>query len=159
MKIFVIIVIFFALASCRTPQPVVVEKLRTVTEREVVRDTVVHTKPDTASIVALLKCDSLGNVYMQQIMQLQAGRTVRPQIKIVDNVITLDCEVDSVAVYFQLKSRYSHTTDTIYMHLPPERDRFFTRAARTGRNLIIYLLIFAGIVAAVKYYRLINPFK
>ncbi|HHN47359.1 MAG TPA: hypothetical protein ENN08_00200 [Bacteroidales bacterium] len=159
MKILAIIVILIGLASCRAPQPLVVEKVRTVTELEVVRDTVVHTEPDSASMQALLRCDSLGNVYMQQIVSLQTGRTLKPQIRIVDNIITLDCEVDSIAVYFQLRDRYTHTADTIYITKPPERERFFTKIARTGRNIIIYLILFVAIVAAIRYYRFINPFK
>lgn len=159
MKILAIIVILVALASCRTPQPVVVEKLRTVTEREVVRDTVVQIKPDSASITALLRCDSLGNVYMDQILLLKTGRNVKPQVRIVENIITLECEVDSTAVYFLLRDRYTHTTDSITVTMPPPGESFFTRAARTGRTFVIALLVFAVILLAIKYYRFINPFK
>ena len=55
-------------ASCRPTQ--YIERVRKVE----VRDTLIVTKPDTASLHALIECDSLGNLLVREIEALQGER-------------------------------------------------------------------------------------
>lgn len=72
-----------------------------------------YTKPDSASIKALMACDSLGNVYIRTIADLQMGHNVKPSIQVKDNYIYLKCNVDSLAVYEKWLRFYNSTSDTV----------------------------------------------
>lgn len=68
---------------------------------------------DSASIKALLECDSLGNVHIKEITELKAGLMVKPSIKLVDNYITTECKVDSFLVYKIMKLRFDTIQEKI----------------------------------------------
>jgi hypothetical protein len=70
------------------------------------------TLPDSASIVALIRCDSLGNAYLSEIEKLKTGRAVRPSLTVKDNKAIFDCKVDSMAVYLKMYRRFESQTDT-----------------------------------------------
>ncbi len=75
--------------------------------RETVRDTVVMIQADSSLIRALVECDSLGQAHVRQLLEYQAGERLKPpQIVIRDNVLTATAEIDSLAIYMQLKDRY-----------------------------------------------------
>ncbi len=85
---------------------------RTEIIRETVRDTVVNVQADSASIKALLSCDSVGNVLLKQIAAYEAGMHVQPpQIDIRDNVLTAMARVDSFGIYMTFRERYVERTD------------------------------------------------
>lgn len=50
--------------------------------------------PDSASILALLRCDSLGNVYLTTITQLQ-GRIVNQALSLENNELKVDATTDT----------------------------------------------------------------
>ena len=52
--------------SCKTPQPIVQTEVKEVVVEREVRDTIVTILPDSASIKALLECDSAGNVLIKE---------------------------------------------------------------------------------------------
>lgn len=92
--------------SCKTPQTVVKTEYKEITT-ETVRDSVVVIPPDSAYIQALLECDSVGNVLLKELTDYRAGRYIQPpQIKVVENVITVTAEVDSLLVYITWKERF-----------------------------------------------------
>lgn len=80
---------------------------------ETVRDTIITIPGDSASITALLKCDSLGNVYIAMIDQLKLGTHVKPKIEIKNNWLKADCKVDSMQIYFHYKEKYGSSYRTI----------------------------------------------
>ncbi len=104
-----LIIISYGLISCHTGKQLQSTKT-TVTERQT--DTVLHTLPDSATLTALLKCDSLGNAYLAEITQLKTGRATRPEVRIKDNFIYLKCTVDSMAVYVSMHRQFKTTSDT-----------------------------------------------
>ena len=63
------------LQSCRTPQPIVQTEVKEVVIEREVRDTIVTIQPDSASIKALLECDSAGNVLIKELQEEQ-GKNV-----------------------------------------------------------------------------------
>lgn len=74
---------------------------------ERVRDTTIYLSGDSALISALLECDSLGQVQIKTIIDLETGLRIRPNIEIVNNVITLKCtQEDSIAISVYWKDVY-----------------------------------------------------
>lgn len=68
--------------------------------------------PDSSSITALLECNEKGQALIKEITELKTGTQVKTKIKLVDNVIYLDCKVDSFKVYQLYKSRIESKTDS-----------------------------------------------
>ena len=112
MKKYLILIMAAFLTSCGTVKYVPVEKItETITEIvEVIRDTTIYVSSDKATVNALLECDSLGSVMIKDIAVLQGKLNAKTSIIIKDNVITAECECDSIAIYAQLKDRYKTTT-------------------------------------------------
>ncbi|MHC1773852.1 MAG: hypothetical protein AB9834_00425 [Lentimicrobium sp.] len=106
-----LIIISYGLISCHTgKQSTALSTKTTITERQT--DTVLHSLPDSAILTALLKCDSLGNAYLEEIIQLKTGRATRPEVRVKDNFIYLKCRVDSMAVYVSMHRQFKATSDT-----------------------------------------------
>jgi hypothetical protein len=69
-----------------------------VVEREV-RDTIVTITPDSASIKALLECDSAGNVLIKELQEAQGENVaLQAQLKKTNKgtAIVIDCKQDSL---------------------------------------------------------------
>lgn len=78
---------------------------------ETLRDTVFYSKPDTGMVIAMLRCDSLGNVYVSRIIALEGALDSQdPTIDISDNILKVMMPVDSFAIYAKLKDRYTVTS-------------------------------------------------
>ena len=85
------------LQSCRSVQPCVVganthDSVYVYVENT---DTMVVVEPDSASMRALLECDSMGNVLLRELEQEQ-GRNIALSATLKGNVITVDCKQDSL---------------------------------------------------------------
>jgi hypothetical protein len=65
-----------------------------------IRDTAVIIKPDSASIDALMECDSLGNVRVSEITTLQ-GNLTKLETKIKDNRFKVKCKSDTIKVHIK----------------------------------------------------------
>ena len=95
MRLYLIVPVFLFVFACKTTK--IVEKVVTVHDsiyKERIHDSIVTVlKKDSSLIELKMKCDSLGNVYMTKINQLE-GQTVKTQFIFKDNFIY---------VYFILK--------------------------------------------------------
>lgn len=95
----IVAVVFGALTSCRTPQPIVQTEVKEVVVEREVRDTIVTILPDSASIKALLECDSAGNVLIRELQEMQ-GKNVKLQLSLEQSsgngVVTVECKQDSL---------------------------------------------------------------
>lgn len=138
-KLCLILIISFGFYSCHPGKRLSSSHHETrVSEQQI--DTVLYSVPDSASITALLRCDSLGNAYLAEITQLKTGRSTRPEIRIRDNYIHLKCQVDSMAVYMKMYRQFRSTSDssatvvTVYKDKPKGKFEAFLDKA-------IYLLI------------------
>jgi len=69
---------------------------------------------DSAMIRAYFECDKQGKLYLSEIIQLRAGKHVKPRIVIKDSLIEVECIVDSIGIYVLMKDRYEtkETTKT-----------------------------------------------
>jgi hypothetical protein len=63
-----------------------------------IKDTVVKVNSDTAFIETKLDCDSLGNVRMVEINQLN-GKLISMQAKLKDNTLRIISKTDTIKVY------------------------------------------------------------
>lgn len=102
-----------SLTGCRATKPLqekeYITKTDSVVIQSVLRDTTVRIEKDSASIRALLECDSLGRVRIREILSLKSGLRVRaPSLKLEGNTLISQAVVDSMSIYLTLKDRY-HT--------------------------------------------------
>lgn len=112
-------IIIIMLISCRTAKPVVTTTSdKKDSSSQAIEETSVDkiAMPDSALIRALLKCDSLGNVYIAEISQFKAGGQVKPEIIIRDNYIKVTCKVDSMLIYQTYTQRFSASTTSEAEH-------------------------------------------
>lgn len=87
----------YMLTSCRTVVPCVVgtnthDSVYVYVENT---DTLIVIEPDSASMKALLECDSMGNVLLRELEQEQ-GRNIAISASLKGNVMTVDCKQDSL---------------------------------------------------------------
>jgi hypothetical protein len=122
MRTFVFILLVLSFAACRTSRTST-SSHSIINRTDIQIDTLVFTRPDSASIVALIRCDSLGNAYLSEITMLQTGRSVRPSLSVKNNLAYFDCKVDSMAVYMKLFRRFESVSDTTATVVTVYKDR------------------------------------
>lgn len=116
-KLIYIALAFMVLAGCRSLKPAQTEqKERIASHHEIVekiRDTTVYLT-DSASLRALIRCDSTGRAYLAEIQSLKLGKNVKPKVRIEHSVLIVECDVDSAAVYTYWRERYEKSqSDTM----------------------------------------------
>lgn len=75
------IILAWLMTACKTPQPIVQTEVKEVVVEREARDTIVTIAPDSASIKALLECDSAGNVLVKELEEAQ-GKNVKLQLSL-----------------------------------------------------------------------------
>ena len=104
-------------SACRAYRPAAVNTttIDTVTYREVLRDTVVMTEPDSALVRALIECDSLGQAHIKRLLDWQDGRDSAlhlPKFYIDGNVLHVKSYMDGLAELFTLKDTFTSINAT-----------------------------------------------
>lgn len=101
------IILAWMMTACKTPQPIVQTEVKQVIVEREVRDTIVTIAPDSASIKALLECDSAGNVLIKELQEAQ-GKNVALQAQLKNTnkgtSIMIDCKQDSLERVIQLQN-------------------------------------------------------
>lgn len=139
MNKYVIILLLF-LAGCRTSKPVIYEHV--VTKDSVVyvvRDTTIIAPADSSHIKALLECDSLGNVLIKQIENMQGRLNARQNLTIQDNVLEADCICDSMSIYATLRDRHQTTTTAKTVYVEIEKELKWWQKAMIGAGWVFSL--------------------
>ena len=96
------------MCSCRTPQPIVQTEVKEVLVERTITDTIVTIAPDSASIKALLECDSAGNVLIRELEEVQ-GKNVSLALALKNSqkgkpaTLAIDCKQDSLEKVIALK--------------------------------------------------------
>lgn len=148
MRKLLFLILLAAFYSCKTNKPVSTATTSTVIiERQI--DTVLFTKPDSSSIIALIRCDSLGNAYLSEIKELKIGRSTIPEVQVKDNYIYLKCRVDSMSVYQAFYKRYESTKDTASTVITIYKDKPATAFQKLSNGL---LLLFIGASISIGLY-------
>lgn len=103
--------ILLAFVSCKTQQTPVITNtdITERTEQDVLRDTIIREKPDSATITALFRCDSLNNVLLDEINTMQGDR-IKPSINITKNDdgsvnVDFNCKEDSLRLEIQIRDK------------------------------------------------------
>ena len=135
------------LQSCRTPQPIVQTEVREVLVERTITDTIVTIAPDSASIKALLECDSAGNVLIKELEEVQ-GKNVSLELALKNlkgtATLSVDCKQDSLEKVIELKNETikelsnNKQVETIEVKYIPEVVKWF---AWIGGAAILLALI------------------
>lgn len=130
------IVLSSLLSSCKTQQPIVQQVTKEVTKEVYITDTLVTFRPDTATLLALLQCDSMGHILITQLTQQQGAHTaINAHLLHSDNgtALTIDCKQDSLQqLVTKLRERITntdtnHQTETRTIEVIPNYYRNCTR--------------------------------
>ena len=82
-----------------------------ITEREYIRDTIIHLKPDTSLIRALIECDSVGRARLTEISTLRRSASLTQSLNLDDHgTLTATAAIDSMGIYLTYKERYRNTS-------------------------------------------------
>lgn len=145
------------MCSCRTPQPIVQTEIKEVVVEREVRDTIVTIAPDSASIKALLDCDSAGNVLVKELQEVQ-GKNVALQAELKQTnkgtSIVIDCKQDSlervIALQNEKISELSNNkqTETIEVKYIPNVVKWFSWV---GVFAVVWVLVKIGLWVYKKF--------
>lgn len=133
---------------------------------ETVRDTVVEFSADSATIRALLECDSLGQVRLRELLDYRAGERVQPpQLLLRDNILTAKTQVDSLSIYLTWQERHERVvsreeqSETVVVEVN-RLTRWQSFWVQTGKILLaLVTLILLGRWAGAKLKLLGRRFK
>jgi hypothetical protein len=79
---------------------------------EVLKDTTIFLK-DSSTAQLLMACDSIGNIYLKEIIKLKAGKYVTPSVIFKDKILYVNCNIDSGAIVLHYKDKFLKTYQTI----------------------------------------------
>lgn len=100
-----------------------------------VRDTVIVTKPDMASLHALIECDSLGNLLVREIESLQGERAK------VNSAVKFNNPKEA-----EIKTEYILLPDTVYIPMYRERETTTSTIAPKENPDLWFAWLLIGIV-------------
>lgn len=135
--------------SCSTPQGLhdTTEKIRT--EREIIRDTTIVTQADSATIRALMSCDSTNNVLLLA-LETEAGERIDPHVTLHQHengtlLLQFDCKEDSLAYEIQLRDKVieemKSTTREVAVKYVPE---YYKNTSKGFWVLLVILILIVG---------------
>lgn len=150
MRKILLFLVLALLVSCKTNKPIITGNTSTIIIQKQL-DTVLFTRPDSSSIFALIRCDSLGNAYLSEIRELKIGRATTPEVKIKNNFIYLKCKVDSMAVYNTIYKRYDSVRDTSSTIITVYQDKPKSALQKFSNGLLILILL-TGLLVGLYYY-------
>lgn len=136
------------MCSCRTPQPIVQTEVKEVLVERTITDTIVTIEPDSASIKALLECDSAGNVLIKELEEVQ-GKNVSLALQLKNlkgkpATLAVDCKQDSLEKVIALKDETikeltnNKQVETIEVKYIPD---FVKWLAWIGAAAILYVVL------------------
>lgn len=74
--------------------------------RERIHDTAIMIPADSSWLEMLMECNEKGEILLKQLLDSKQGaRAFLPVVSVKDNVLTVDCKVDSAYIYALFKSR------------------------------------------------------
>lgn len=117
------------------------------TEREIIRDTIVKTEADSATIQALMECDSTNSVILRQ-LETQNGERIKPSAKITPKedgtlMIQFDCKEDSLEHEIQVRDKIIEEMRNNVKVVEKEVVPRYYKNTSTGFWLLLVILIAA----------------
>jgi|13_taG_2_1085334.scaffolds.fasta_scaffold45261_2 predicted ABC-type ATPase len=127
----------------------------------VYKDVYIDVPSDNLVFEQTVRCDSLGNVILDyQRRLLRKPKFVKGEVKIVDNVITVDCKVDSLNNAIKYKDRLIISQNKTIENLRRKtvslkelpKESFWSKAE--GFLIWLAVIIVLAIIARITYYKL-----
>lgn len=146
-------VVALMLSGCKTHKPIVQTEVKEVVVEREVRDTIVTIQPDSASIKALLECDSAGNVLIKELQEEQ-GKNVALEMALKNKqsdkgesagaTLEIDCKADSLQMVIDVQNEHIHElNDIISKHVEEIKyiPDFVKWLAWIGAFFIVFYLV------------------
>lgn len=115
--------------------------------KETVRDTIIAIAPDSATIQALIECDSLGQAHLKELLRYKAGAHAKPpKIHLEKNILTAKSITDSASIRLQIKDKsekrtYTETDKEVQVIEVNKLTRWQKFWMRAGQLSVLILLI------------------
>ena len=148
--------LLLAMFGCRTQQPII----QTVEVEHVVeirtRDTAIVTQADSASVRALLRCDSAYNVILDELVTMQGDR-IEAELQLEHLQagalsIHMDCHEDSLINEIQLLDSIIRTTQTNTVVVTEKYVPSYYKNCTTGFWILLAVLLIISAWYAAKLY-------
>ena len=142
------------LVGCKTTNalpPTKTEISKTITVKEIVRDTVFTVQKDSSYFKAWLECKN-GQVLLKPNNKITRGKYLQPpKIIIKDNVLEVDCKAEAQKLFAQWKDVYkTENNQTIITNtIEVERQLTFLQTAQIWLGRILLLLILALVTMSI----------
>lgn len=144
-------VVALMLSGCKVHKPIMQTEVKEVVVEREVRDTIVTIAPDSASIKALLECDSAGNVLIRELQEAQ-GKNVKLQLSLEqasgNGVVTVECKQDSLERVIALQNEKiqelsnNKQVETVEVKYIPDVVKWF---AWIGAFAVVWVLVNIGL--------------
>jgi hypothetical protein len=142
----------WVLQGCKSPQPIVQTEVKEVVVERTITDTIVTIEPDSASIKALLECDSAGNVLIKELEEVQ-GKNVSlalalKNLKGKPATLAIDCKQDSLERVIALQNEKiqelsnNKQVETVEVKYIPDVVKWF---AWIGAFFVVFYLVKFGL--------------
>lgn len=153
-KTCIVLLLCACFGGCRCPECVTTTEVEKVV-KVVERDTTIVTKADSASVSALLKCDSAYNVVLFELVSIQGERikaqaNTKKQGK--DLALTLNCKEDSLLTEIQLRDSIIATTTTNTKIIREKYVPGYYKFVSWGFWILLAILILLGAWKILKTY-------
>ena len=153
--------ILLAFIGCKSQQTPVITNtdITERTEQDVLRDTIIKEKPDSATITALFKCDSLNNVLLDEINTMHGDR-IKPSINITKNDdgsvnVDFNCKEDSLQLEIQIRDKIIKELRSqkkqVPVYIEKEQSQFLVNSGIALWVLIVLFVIAAIIGIVIKF--------
>jgi hypothetical protein len=143
----------WVLQGCKIHKPIVRTEVKEVVVEREVRDTIVTIAPDSASIKALLECDSAGNVLIKELEEVQ-GKNVSLALALKNSskgkpaTLSVYCKQDSLEKVIALKDETikelsnNKQVETVEVKYIPDVVKWF---AWIGAFFVVFYLVKIGL--------------
>ena len=153
------------LQGCKSPQPIVQTEVKEVVVEREVRDTIVTIAPDSASIKALLECDSAGNVLIKELQEAQ-GKNIALEMQLARSKseskptkpiteLLVDCKQDSLERVIALQNEKiqelsnNKQVETVEVKYIPDVVKWFSWI---GAFFVVFYLVKGGLWVYRKFF-------
>lgn len=140
-----LLILSIAIYSCTRKIYIPIEKKVVISEE--IRDTVIQQKTDSATLQALLECDSLGNVRLKEIQGLKSGSSSWIDFWLKNNILNVRADFKPPDIKLQYKNTHTSTTETAPVYI--ERKAKWWEKLLMGAGVVSLLLVLPAITIAL----------
>ncbi|WP_291122775.1 hypothetical protein [Flavobacterium sp. UBA6046] len=161
--LFLFVLLATTLSSCKSASvvpPATTETTKTITIKEVVRDTIFKTEKDSSYYKAYLNCVN-GKVVVKQDTKpiIKLGKFLQPpKVSLKDNILTIDCKAEAQKLFAQWKDIYRENMKSVLTTKYVEVEKPLTYWQKTeiilGRIFLGLILCFTAL-GVLKYFKYI----